>query len=151
MNETQPGPHEIASNMDPQSNGINHVFTNANLVGQKTTNTKQAEKLFSSGVEHFNSKNTDEAIKCLQAAIVIDQSVARYHSYLGLAVKKKGWDGYAQAEFKVALFYDPTDKIALENYADPAKGAVKTLKTDIQSPETKKGFFSTIKQIFYKS
>jgi curved DNA-binding protein CbpA len=86
---------------------------------QDTLN-EAAERHFSSG-KAFERKNMmDDAVKEFQEAIRIRNEVAKYHSQLGLALDKKGWSGYAQAEFKVALHFDPTDKVALKNYKPTA-------------------------------
>lgn len=81
---------------------------------------EQAERHFQQGKEHERKNAFDDAIKEYQEAIRIYHDMARYHSQLGFALQKKGWVGYAQAEFKVALHFDPTDKLALKHYQPTA-------------------------------
>lgn len=80
----------------------------------------QAEGHFKQG-KQFEAKNQlDDAVREYQEAIRLCNDVAKYHSQLGMALEKKKWGGYAQAEFKVALHFDPTDKVALKHYQPSA-------------------------------
>lgn len=79
-----------------------------------------AHKHYEAGKEYERKNLMDEAIKEYKEALRIDNDVAKYHSQLALALQKKGWTGYAQAEFKVALHFDPTDKVALKHYQPTA-------------------------------
>lgn len=88
---------------------------------QQKIREEQAEKHYQQG-RAFETKNEmDEAIREYKEAIRLCNPVGRYHSRLGLALEKKGWAGYAQAEFKVALHFDPTDALALKHY-QPTQG-----------------------------
>ncbi|MGV3526579.1 MAG: DnaJ domain-containing protein [Candidatus Sericytochromatia bacterium] len=89
---------------------------------------EQAERHFQQGKEHERKNAFDDAIKEYQEAIRIYHDMARYHSQLGFALQKKGWVGYAQAEFKVALHFDPTDKLALKHY-QPTAGSSQSKAT----------------------
>ncbi|MFN8575324.1 MAG: DnaJ domain-containing protein [Candidatus Sericytochromatia bacterium] len=80
-----------------------------------------ADSKFNEAKKLFQNKDYDHAINILRELTERFSKVAEYHSYLGLAMLEKGWHGYAQAEFKVALHFDPKDKIALENYKAPEK------------------------------
>jgi curved DNA-binding protein CbpA len=71
--------------------------------------------------KYLDNKDYDQAINILRNLTERYSKVAEYHSYLGLAMQEKGWNGYAQAEFKVALHFDPQNKIALENYKPSIK------------------------------
>lgn len=122
--------NSININISPMNKNINADF--------KQRKSDEAEALFNSGLSSYNQNKFEEAINNFQSAIKIEAKVAKYHSYLALAMKKKGWDGYAQAEFKVALHYDPSDKIALENYVP--SDSVKP-KAEINPVEKKPGFF----------
>jgi len=81
---------------------------------------EQADLHFQNGKEYEKRNELDEAIREFQEAIRLSNDVAKYHSQLGLALQKKNWGGYAQAEFKVALHFDPTDKLALKHYQPSA-------------------------------
>ena len=61
----------------------------------------------------------DEAINLLLQITDKFPQEALFHSYLGLAMQRKGWTGYSQAEFKVALHYNPQEQIALQFYTNP--------------------------------
>lgn len=82
---------------------------------------EQAEKHYEQGRAHETQNEMDDAIREYKEAIRLANGFARYHSRLGLALDKKGWTGYAQAEFKVALHFDPTDSLALKHYK-PTQG-----------------------------
>lgn len=79
-----------------------------------------ADRHYQSGRALERKNLMDDAIKEYQEAIRIRKGTAKYHSQLGLALDKKGWSGYAQAEFKVALHFDPTDPLALKHYRPSA-------------------------------
>lgn len=72
------------------------------------------EYLFSKAKEHLNNGEYHEAINLFRKLLNI-KNEAKYHSYLALALTKKGWDAYANEEFKLALEIDPNDVIALEH------------------------------------
>jgi molecular chaperone DnaJ len=78
--------------------------------------TIEAESHFNLGFSLYKKNKFEEAMNNFNSAIMLEPKVAKYHSYLALVMMKKGWNGYANAEFKVALYHDPSDKIALENY-----------------------------------
>jgi molecular chaperone DnaJ len=78
--------------------------------------TIEAESHFNLGLSLYKKNKFEEAMNNFNSAIMLDPKVAKYHSYLALLMLKKGWNGYANAEFKVALHHDPADKIAMENY-----------------------------------
>jgi curved DNA-binding protein CbpA len=103
---------------------------------------EREKKLFEEAKDFILSKNFDEAIKILKSLLERNSKDAQLHSYLGLAMMGKGWDGYAQAEFKVALHFDPGDQVALKNY----KGAAANSKTTkpVETEEKKAGFFGKL-------
>jgi serine/threonine protein kinase len=74
------------------------------------------QELFDKAKKYIDEEEYDAAIGCLRTLIDMNPKIAEFHSYLGLALTRKGWDGYAQAEFKVALHHDPSDKVAIEYY-----------------------------------
>lgn len=77
---------------------------------------KQAEEQFLQAQEQERQGQLDEAIRNYQEAIRNHKTMAHYHSYLGCALQKKGWEGYAQSEFKTALTLNAADAIALKFY-----------------------------------
>jgi len=81
---------------------------------------EQADGHFKQGKQYEVKNLLDDAVREYQEAIRLCNDVAKFHSQLGLALQKKNWGGYAQAEFKVALHFDPTDKVALKNYQPSA-------------------------------
>lgn len=86
----------------------------------KKTKQELAHKHYEAGKEYERKNLMDEAIKEYKEALRVDNDVAKYHSQLALALQQKGWTGYAQAEFKVTLHFDPTDKVALKHYQPTA-------------------------------
>lgn len=116
------------------------------------------KELFEKAKKYIEDEDYDIAIGCLRTLIDFQPKVAQYHSYLGLALVKKGWDGYAQAEFKVALHHDPSDPVALEYFKSTRekpkeehiheKSTVKTDKLAEQEKTKDSKFFSKFKNFF---
>ena len=84
--------------------------------------TEQADQHYQAGRDFERKNLMEDAVKEYQEAIRLKKETAKYHSRLGFALEKKGWGGYAQAEYKVALHFDPTDKLALKSYRPTAGG-----------------------------
>lgn len=93
---------------------------------RKTNEIESAKIKLNVAKDFIQNSQYDKAVDILVELTEKFGSVAEYHSYLGLAMQGKGWNGYAQAEFKVALHFDPNDKISLENY----KGNLKDMTSD---------------------
>lgn len=87
---------------------------------------EQAKANFEKARKLIDQKNYDEAVNILRTLTEKYGNNAEYHGYLGLAMQEKGWNGYAQAEFKVALHFDPNNEIALANYKPSGKSPEKT-------------------------
>ena len=121
---------------------LNTAFTDNKIDVQELKKNK-AELNFQNGKDKFNKNNLEMAIADFQAAIETDSKIAIYHTYLGLAMLKKGWNGYAMAEFKISLSLDPNDKLAQDNFE---------LLNKAQEPEKKEpqGLFAKVKNIFKK-
>src|SRR5690606_22404285 len=82
-------------------------------VSKNRLSKKELEFKFETGKKFIQQNKADSAIKIFRELVEHYPTCAEYRSYLGLALLEKGWDGYAQAEFKVALYYQPNDPIAL--------------------------------------
>lgn len=95
---------------------------------------EQSRSFFNKAMENMKKKKDDKAIEFFKQAISIKGDVAEYHSQLGMAYKNKNWEGMANAEFKLALKYDPKDRIAKNNLPN---GGVTPKKADTE----KKGLF----------
>lgn len=89
---------------------------------KKTSDVKkdQAQQHYQSGRDYERKNKPDEAITQYKEAIRLDKDAAKYHSRLAYVLDIKGWTGYAQAEYKVALHFDPTDSLALKHYKPTA-------------------------------
>jgi curved DNA-binding protein CbpA len=138
--QTQPGGIDISS-----------LFTD-NKVDSTSFKQKKAENLFNNSVSKYNKGELDSAIADLQSAIELNGSNARYHSSLALIMKEKGWNGYAMAEFKIALSLDPNDNLAMEHY----KSLTANNNGPSNSPAEKKekpenSIFHKVKNLFKKS
>lgn len=143
---------------DFQNSGFNSP--NENDFGRTTIelqflNLLKAEKeveLFRKGKEHLEKKEFHEAINLFRKLIEINHKEAAYHSYLGIALLKKGWDSYAQEEFKKALYCDPNNIIALIYYKDgkcttqlnPKVTANLAIRQESVQEQPKKRFFKKI-------
>lgn len=152
-------PNSISVNLNtkPQSTTISNTqpgINMGNLFNESKTEIKnlkrlKAESLFESGVIKYKKQDIESAIADFQSAIEIDGKVAKYHSYLGLAMKSKGWNGYAAAEFKVALNFDPNDKIALANNNFLNQQSMNP--PQVLKEKSNDGILNRVKNIFKKS
>src|SRR5690606_25251476 len=102
-------PSQPAQKMNPELTrtqpgtiNIKNIFQDSKVDAKEIKRTK-AEEMFSKGLEKYKKDDIDGAITSFQSAIEHNAKIAKYHSNLGLAMLKKGWNGYAMAEFKVAL------------------------------------------------
>ncbi|MBC7474258.1 MAG: DnaJ domain-containing protein [Candidatus Sericytochromatia bacterium] len=114
------------------------------------------EYLFSKAKEALNCGDYHSSINMFRKLINI-KNEAQYHSYLALALTKKGWIAYAQEEFRIALEINPNDHIAKENIEIVSISHDKTKITSkldgsilSEEIEIKKSFFSKIKEFFSK-
>lgn len=99
-----------------------------------------AEEHFQAALEFERKNQLEDAVREFQEAIRIHNKVGKYHSHLGLVLDKKGWGGYAQAEYKVALHFDPSDEVALKRYRPTS-----------QTPLKKQGIANKLLNIFRSS
>jgi len=124
----------------------------ANLQREKAEQREINKTLFSKAKVEIERGDYDGAISMFKELIHSDHKNPVYHSYLGLALKKKGWDGYAQAEFKIALHYNKNDQIALRYYKKsekPKKKIPVTTKQQFNRNEAEKnGLISRIENIY---
>ncbi len=77
---------------------------------------KKYQESFENAKKYIETEDFDAAIGTLRTLIDTHPNIAEYHSNLGLALHLKGWEGYAQAEFKIALHFDPIDSLAIKYY-----------------------------------
>lgn len=153
----------VSININAQKAGTTQTPQKGTPASEETKN-EQAEKMYNSALEKYQTGNIDAAILDLQTAVVLAK-VAKYHSCLGLFMREKGWNSYAQSHFKTALNIDPKDKLALKyldsvetnNKEENKKAEIKTNtinKTNSKIKELKKseskGFISLIKEFFSK-
>ncbi|MBC7473834.1 MAG: hypothetical protein H7263_06040, partial [Candidatus Sericytochromatia bacterium] len=120
-------------------------------VGKAKKDGEKAIQDFEQAKKLFTEKKYDETINILRSLTEKFSSVAKYHSHLGLAMLEKGWGGYAQAEFKVALHFDPKDEIALKNYVSSGSKKEKKQKEekiDLNSTQNLKSVIGKFKSMF---
>jgi curved DNA-binding protein CbpA len=119
---------------------------------RKEKELAQNKITFNKAKMYLNEQNYDDAISLLRFLTEKDSKKAEYHSLLGLAMESKGWNGYAQAEYKVALHYDPNDPVALKHYqaSVPADSKTGPLEKSVEKAEEAKGIFGKIKSFFSK-
>lgn len=113
--------------------------------------TDITNNMFEKAKNYLENEKYHEAINLFRKLIDINNSKANFHSYLGLALMKKGWNNYAHEEFKLALHFDPNDEIALEHYKAAQTTAKLNSKVttvlDIEKAE-QNGIMETIKAFF---
>ncbi len=124
--------------------GFNLNNLTDNKIDIQELKNNKAELSFQNGKEKFSQSDFERAIADFQTSIELNSQIAKYHTYLGLAMMKKGWNGYAIAEFKISLTIDPNDKIAKNNLDLLNKDSEKETKDN-------KGFFDKFKWIFKKN
>lgn len=109
-------------------------FVDLEKIREEKQNTEKQKSVetFNQAKTLLENKKFDEASEILKNLVESFPNEARYHSYLGLALDGKGWTGYAQAEFKVALHYDPNDTIAKKHYKQ-AIPSPKIVKKNIEN------------------
>ncbi len=106
--------------------------TNTDVMKNTTEiNMEQSMSFFLRGKRLYDDNKADHAIVAFKKAIDCFKKendstadISTFYSYLGLAMLKKGWADFAQAQFKIALSLNPKDEIALKNYIskDKTKG-----------------------------
>lgn len=129
---------------------------------QKKAEEQKSMETFNKAKSLIEHEKFDSAYEILRLLVESVPDEAIYHSYLGLALDGKGWYGYAQAEFKVALHYDPNNEIAKEHYKQPVivspqivkKTTNNTIKNDENFDPTStsnlREILSKVKSIFAK-
>jgi curved DNA-binding protein CbpA len=141
------------SRIQTTSPGLNHNFDMKKT--KEEIKQEQSKTMFMSGKKYLNEGDFDKAIECFKFAVTNKPEDAEYHSHLGLAMMNKGWNGYAQAEFKVALNYNPNDEIALRHYkilsevnsGNKNKTQPKNIQDKINKEQTDNSFFGKIKSL----
>ncbi len=130
------------------------------MVYNKSTTEIKLEQnmvMFLQGKKYFDIENYDKAIECFRTVIKhLDPEEANinysvFHSYLAMAMDKKGWKSYAQSEFQKALKYNPNDFIALKFY-NPNESITKnsTDSFNESSITPQKGSFLTKIKAFFQ-
>ena len=90
---------------------------------------KSSSEIYKKAQMYHEQFELNKAIKLYQKAIDIE-SKAEYHSNLGLAYQQKGWNSYAQTQFRLALESNPDDEIALRYYkGEREEGGISLTKT----------------------
>lgn len=104
-------------------------------------NSRRAREIADKAEKFARQGQLDEAMREYQEAIRLDAATSVYHSSLALLMRKKGWEAYAQAEFRKALALNPSDDKALQNFSpwgsEAPGGFISRLKTLFKSPESK--------------
>ncbi len=119
---------------------------------------QKSNEQFEKAKKYIEIEDYDAAIGVLRGLTETYYKEAVYHSYLGLALLKKGWDGYAQAEFKIALTHNPKESVALYYYQNSNAQIIKKTGALTQQKEPEKhehsdsdSLFSKIKGLFGKN
>ncbi len=131
ITKTQPQSNVNTSNDSRLKGGftftkLEHVDIDKIRAEKELKDKENALISFEKAKKLISENRNDEAIAILRSLTEKFSNISDYHSYLGLAMQEKGWNGYAQAEFKVALHFNPSDPIALKNYKPSEKSQQKT-------------------------
>ncbi len=123
---------------------VDSLFKDSKIDPEKAKK-EQANKFLIQGIDDYNNSSFDNAIKNIKAAIEIVPKEAKYHAYLGMAMEKKGWVEYAKSEYKIALSYDPNNKIAQEKIK-----ALNSKEAPEKSENKHPGLISKLTSIFQR-
>ena len=138
--EGQQAPQPVApttdTNSSPTQNKDQKEEVRSPKISSEEVREQQARGLYDLAMAQMKKKKIDKAIDYFKQAIALKNDVAEFHSELGIAYRTKSWESMAQSEFKVALKFNPRDKVALTN----ATGLAKDKKSD----EKKGGLFSNL-------
>jgi tetratricopeptide (TPR) repeat protein len=117
--------------------------------------------MFKKAQQYIQSSFYDNAIDILRQLQEYNPKESKFHSYIGLALLKKGWTKPAQLEFKNALALNPNDPLALENLLPNPESGGQQAKTTIKGQNaaflprkrgsdiiSNQGFISKITQFF---
>lgn len=110
---------------------------------------------FTRGKEFLNNGQYHEAINVFRKLINMKPKEAKFHSYLALALEKKGWVAYAEEEFKNAIDLDPEDCAAKKYFENkvqpvhPKKTSILSL-SDTNELKDKINFINSFKNFFKK-
>lgn len=122
----------------PKQNVGKQFTTSAEIrLDQSTKFFLQGKRQLDQGHIEDAINNLKRAIEALQPAELKKEDNSVYYSYLGLAMLKKGWISYAQAQFQQALKLNPNDTIAIENMKLAASGSTGPLPTPKKEDGTK--------------
>jgi tetratricopeptide (TPR) repeat protein len=96
----------------PKQNSFN---TSAEIrLDQSTKFFLQGKRLLDSGDYDGAINNLQKAIDALKNGDMNNEDKALFYSHLGLAMQRKGWSSYAQAQFQIALKLNPNEQIAID-------------------------------------
>lgn len=110
---------------------------------------------FMKGKDYLNNGQYHEAINAFRKLISLKSKEAKFHSYLALALDKKGWHDYAEEEFKISIELDPEDIISKRYFENKIaqKEAKKTsflIVSEDFEVKTKKHFWESFKTFVAK-
>lgn len=110
---------------------------------------------FAKGKIFLNNGQYHEAINVFRKLINMKPKEAKYHSYLALALEKKGWIAYAEEEFKAALDIDSQDEVAKKHFenkitkASAKKTSALSYNPDLYNPDNKISLFQKLRLFLF--
>lgn len=151
-NNPPPPPKEVGMNGIVNPQGKPSFTTSAEI------RLDQSMQMFLKGKRAYDSGDLDNAITSLKSAVEnlrnsdLGSDASTFYSYLGLSYAKKGWQGYAKAQFQQALALNPKDTIALENINKTSVDPTPTKAVDKSDTKIveERGLIKKIKSIFVK-
>jgi tetratricopeptide (TPR) repeat protein len=110
---------------------------------------------FTKGKNYLNDGLYHEAINLFRKLINMKPSESKFHSYLALALEKKGWLAYAEEEFKISIELNPEDEIAKKHFDNKKNNIISKETSLLKSSEIidldyKKTFINKIRKFFKK-
>lgn len=111
---------------------------------------------FTKGKNFLNNGQYHEAINVFRKLINMKPKEAKFHSYLALALEKKGWTAYAEEEFKIAIDLDPQDEVSQKyfemktTHSNAKKTSILSYNPDLYNNDNKINLFQKLKQFFVK-
>lgn len=144
-------------NIISETSDLNVTFIKDSTIKFEINKVKEEilKENFSKGKEFLNNGQYHEAINVFRKLISLKSKEPKFHSYLGLALVKKGWLEYAEEEFKTALALEPDNVIANKYFEDKLthehnkKTAILVMSENFEI-NTKKSILKSVKTFFNK-
>ncbi|MFN8577931.1 MAG: hypothetical protein U0354_13855 [Candidatus Sericytochromatia bacterium] len=125
INESALMLEQTHSRLISETSDLDEQFFHDNNIKVELSRVKDEilKENFNKGKKFLNEGAYHEAINVFRKLINMKPNESKYHSYLALALEKKGWTAYAEEEFKNSLDINSEDEIA-KKYFDNKNNSI---------------------------